>query len=115
MTIFGYGYEYFLCKKIFCVFGLTEAEAYLNKLNELVCETPLGFGEGQTVEVSILADDFIINTGLEYKFVASSSIKYEEDYVDDVVQNEACSRFRVFAVYLFFIYAFLFISRYFNE
>lgn len=91
------------------MFGLTEAEAYLNKLNELVCETPLGFGEGQTVEVSILADDFIINTGLEYKFVASSSIKYEEDYVDDVVQNEACSRFRVFACRLFIFYLCFFI------
>ena len=105
---FGYNdltVDYYL-NKIYCVFGLTETEANLNKLNELVCDTPLGFGEDQIVEVSILADDFIINTGLEYKFVASSSIKYEEDNVDDVslVQNEACSRLGPCTVYLFFIY-----------
>ena len=101
VTIFGYGYEYFLCKRIYCVFGLIETDAYLNKVNEIVCDTPLGFGENQVVQVAVLVDDSIINTGLTYEFVASGSIRYEDDYVDDLISNRSCSRF---TVYLFLIY-----------
>ena len=41
------------CQEIKCLFDDIQTNGYLNELNELACETPLGFADNQKVKISI--------------------------------------------------------------
>ena len=97
VTLYGYGLENTLCSQLTCYFNDVATGGYLNKLNEVVCATPLGFSDTQTVNVSIGYANNMVNTGLKYKFVSSNSIRLVWDY-EDVSGAEVSFRPNVFVL-----------------
>ena len=79
ITIYGNGFEGMLCVDIGCYFDDVKSKGYLNKINELVCETPLGFKSGHIAKIDIVYSGqdsgVIITTRLQYTFLSSSLIK----------------------------------------
>jgi hypothetical protein len=99
VTIFGYGYETFLCKEIKCVFGNVETSGLLNKLNEIVCDSPVSFKENDVANVSIRADNATFNTSVSFRFVSSKKITVNDD--ESLIVNKSA---RVGLSFNFFIF-----------
>jgi hypothetical protein len=69
-----------LCKEIKCLFnGSVFTSGKLNKLNEIVCDSPLSFRENDLVNISIQIDNVNYGMGLGYKFLSSKTIKVTDD------------------------------------
>ena len=77
ITIFGYGFENFLCKKVNCLFNETMTKGFLKKINQINCLTPIGFEREDLVNLKISFDDVIVNTNLTYRF-SSDILVYEK-------------------------------------
>ena len=104
ITIYGYGYESMFCQAIKCFFDDVQTDGYLNALNELSCETPLGFGDNQIAKISIGNGNIKVKTGLEYKFVSSSLINVIDDEITSPIPN---SSMKIIANSLIFLQAFI--------
>ena len=75
ISIYGSGYENLFCKKIKCLFNDSSSNGYLNKLDELICETPANSVSYSLAKLSISFDDIIFRTNLTFKFVPTNFIK----------------------------------------
>lgn len=104
ITLYGYGFENTLCEKIYCYFNNVKTDGYLRKINEIICKTPLGFSNGESVNISIEFETVVFQTGLKYTFVSSNliEIKYDSPYFIFEANNNHCLHF-FFVLVLFFI------------
>ena len=77
MVIFGFGFENLLCQEINCYFNEIKVSGHFNKLNELACDTPLGFHANDNVNVSIGYGNSTNRIYIDktFKFISSKSIK----------------------------------------
>ncbi|CAF1071022.1 unnamed protein product [Rotaria sordida] len=78
VTVFGFGFEIAICKKIICKFGEKETNGTFIDLNEIVCPTPLNNSDLSTVSISIVIDNKIFPAGYDYKFISSLSVIDDE-------------------------------------
>ncbi len=74
VTLFGSGFEIAMCKKIICKFGEKQTNGIIVDLNEIICPTPSKNNDLLTVSVSLIIDNKIVESGLNYKFVSSLSV-----------------------------------------
>ena len=117
LTIYGYGFEHLLCKRLKCVFDHElETGAELTRLNEIECKTPLGFSHNQLVNVSIKSDELVIDTGLKYRFLFPTTIKVKEDEIStelmEMLQELSSTQIVLLVAVIFFdIMLFLFVFR----
>ena len=74
VTLFGSGFEIAICKNIICQFGQKQTNGIIVDLNEIICPTPSNNNDLSTVSVSLIIDNKIIQSGLNYKFVSSLSV-----------------------------------------
>jgi hypothetical protein len=109
ILIYGYGFEVTLCKKLTCYFDDIQTNGYLNSLNELVCQTPLGFGDSQTCNLSIGIGDSKVATNLKYTFVSSSSIQVIYDNSNNITST-ASLNLLLKSLFLPILYFILFIN-----
>ena len=75
ITIYGYGFENFMCEAITCYFDGMPANGYLKELDELVCQTPKWPRVDSAVNLSISSGNKTLVTQLSYKFVSPLAIK----------------------------------------
>ena len=72
ISMYGYSFESVICeRRIFCFFDDIETNGHLDSLNELMCETPLGFGHLHTSSLGLSFGNRRMDTGLTYTFVSS--------------------------------------------
>jgi hypothetical protein len=74
VTFFRSGLEMAMCKKIICKFGEKQTNGIIVDLNEIICPTPSKNNDLLTVSVSLIIDNKIVESGLNYKFVSSLSV-----------------------------------------
>ncbi len=74
ITLFGSGFEIAICKQIICKFDEKQTNGIFVNLNEIICPTPLNNNNFSTVSISIIIDNKIVQSGINYKFVSSLSI-----------------------------------------
>jgi hypothetical protein len=94
INLYGYGFENTLCEKLYCYFNNIKTNGFLRKINEIICETPLGFSNGDSANISIGFKDYVFQTGLKYKFVSSKliDIKYDSKKLI-ILGNDYCFHF----------------------
>ncbi|CAF1612843.1 unnamed protein product [Rotaria sp. Silwood1] len=78
ITLFGSGFEIAICKNIICKFGEKETNGIFIDLNEIICPTPLTNNDISIVPISIVINNEIFESGLNYKFVSSLIIIDDE-------------------------------------
>ncbi|CAF3222907.1 unnamed protein product, partial [Rotaria sp. Silwood2] len=78
VTLFGLGFEKAICKNIICKFGEKETNGIFIDLNEIICPTPSKSNDLSTVPISIVINNEIFESGLNYKFVSSLLIIDDE-------------------------------------
>ncbi len=78
ITLYGEGFQNFICKNIICKFGEIETNGYLVKLNQIICESPLSSIPLQNLSLKILVfnrDGLIpqeIETNLKFSILDDS-------------------------------------------
>ncbi len=83
ITIYGYGFDFALCREIYCLFNNVLVDAVMTNLDQIRCLTPLGFDQDSFANVSLQIDDVVYDTGFKYKFVSPSSISVVDDHKED--------------------------------
>jgi hypothetical protein len=74
ITLFGSGFEIAICKKIICKFDEKQTNGMFIDLNEIICPTPLNNENLSIVSISLIIDNKIVQSGINYRFVSSLSI-----------------------------------------
>ena len=72
LTIFGYGFNCALFKNLYCLFDQqVKTKAKITDLNRIKCPLPSRFliKVNQTVQFSLLINDFVVNTDFKIKFI----------------------------------------------
>jgi adenosine deaminase CECR1 len=82
VTIYGYGFENFLCKRLQCVFGKEKTEAYLTHSNRIQCDTPIFSELTRNLPVYIQYDDKIIDLGVDFSFENIRPLEYDDDNLE---------------------------------
>lgn len=87
ITIYGYNFVNSLCKRLHCSFNKVVTHGFLNRLNEIVCDSPLGFANNETAKISVIINNQVFNTGLRYRFVSSNLLLVKYDHLSDAATN----------------------------
>ena len=107
ITVYGNGFENILCQEIYCYFDSVKTHGYLNKLNEIGCETPLGFKNNQTASISIGFKSTVIQTSLKFRFISSKLIYIRYD--NDLLSLEKIKSLGVYCCHTELFYLIVFI------
>lgn len=78
VTIYGYGFEGFLCKKLKCIFGKEKTNAYLIRSNRIQCITPAVNQVSRNVPVQIEFNGNIIDLGITFSFENLRPLEYDD-------------------------------------
>ena len=70
VSIFGYGFENFICQPLISSFGGIETLCKIKSLNEISCDTPVNRAINQTVTLQLKYGSNILATNLTYTFLS---------------------------------------------
>jgi adenosine deaminase CECR1 len=79
IELYGYGFDFLLCRQITCLFDKIPSNGTLHRLGQIRCATPQVYPESNyTANLSLLVDgQTYIPTGLTYTFVVLDKVKQD--------------------------------------
>jgi hypothetical protein len=79
LTIYGYGFEFAICEPVYCLFDSVQQPARIERIGEIVCETPVMTRANSSSRISLKYGSNVIETNFSFRFLTLEELATPDD------------------------------------